>query len=156
MQKMNETEIRRLVAALETTKVLEEEEAWLRLKPLGAGVLPYFLESYPKMKKWRGRVSLVFHSIKYARSHQEAFELGIVALKDKATLVRYRACGLLAYSLRKDAIPYLKELLNHEDRETVEDAKAAIDAIKHQNHHYFMDRTHSGSAFWAVNEEGTA
>ena len=148
---MNDSEIRRLVAALETNKVLEEEKAWLRLKPLGPAVLPYFLEAYPKMKKWQGRVSLVFHSTRYGRTHQEAFELGIKALNDKATLVRYRACELLAYSLRKNAIPLLEELLKHEDQKTVEDAKAAIDAIRHQNHNYFRDRHHSDSIFWTVN-----
>lgn len=149
---MNESEIHRLVAALETNKVLEEEEVWAKLKPLGPAVLPYFLEFYPKMKKWRGRVSLVFHAIRYGRTHEEAFELGVRALEDKATLVRYRACGLLAYSLRRDAIPHLQKLLSHEDPKTVEDAKAAIDAIRHQNHHYFMDRQHTGSIRWTVNE----
>jgi HEAT repeat protein len=96
----------------------------------------------------------VFHAIRFGRTHPEAFELGIQALKDTATLVRYRACGLLAYSLRREAIPYLKELLQHEDPKTVEDAKAAIDAIQHRNHHYFVDRSHSGHMFWQVDEGG--
>jgi hypothetical protein len=36
---------------------------------------------------------------------------------------------------------------------TVEDARAAIDAIARKNHHYFVDRTHSGRSFWVVNPE---
>ena len=27
-----------------------------------------------------------------------------------------------------------------------------IDAIQHQNHHYFVDTQHSGRSFWVVNE----
>ena len=149
---MNEAEIRRLVAALETNKVLEEEEAWARLKPLGPSVLSYFSEFYPKMKNSRGRASLVFHAIRYGRTHEEAFRLGVRALEDKATLVRYRACELLAYSLRRDAVPHLRKLLKHKDPKSVENAKAAIDAIRQQNHHYFMDRRHTGSIKWTVNE----
>ena len=33
------------------------------------------------------------------------------------------------------------------------DAKAAIDAIKHRNHHYFVDRKHSGRIQWAFGIE---
>ena len=149
---MNDTDIRNIVLALDTRDVVEEEQAWQQLKALGPIVLSYFLDSYSRMKKWQGRASLVFHAIRFARTHKEAFDLGIKALRDKATLVRYRACGLLAYSLRQDAIPHLQELLNHENKKTREDAKAAISAIRHQNHHYFVDRDHSGRVFWEVNE----
>jgi hypothetical protein len=94
---------------------------------------------------------LLFHSIRYARTSEAAFQLGVAGLRDKATLVRYRACGLLAYSLREDALPHLEELLHHPDSKSVADAKAAIDAIRQKNHHYFIDRTHSGKSFWNVN-----
>ena len=149
-QHMNDSEIRKLVADLETTKSSEEETAWGKLTPLGHKVLPFFLEHYPKMKKWQGRVSLVFHAIPYARTYEDAFQLGIKATKDKATVVRYRACMLLAYSLRKDALPYLRALLDHKDAKTVADATAAIDAIEHNNHNYFIDREHSGMMVWNV------
>lgn len=151
---MDAEEIRAVVQRLETTRTLEEEAAWDLLRPLGKEVVPYLCEAYPNFKKWQGRVSLVFHSIKYARDSDDAFLLGISATKDKASLVRYRACGLLAYSLRKDALPALQELLGHADKKTVEDAKAAIDAIRSQNHHYFVDRDHSGRIEWVVNGVG--
>jgi hypothetical protein len=67
-------------------------------------------------------------------------------------MVRYRACGLCAYSLRQEALPSLQSLLSHKDGKTVEDAVAAIEAIEQQNHHLFVDRTHSGRSFWIVNE----
>ena len=149
---MKPSEIRALVLRLDTTSAKDEEKAWMQLRDLGVTVAPYLLEAYPSFRKWRGRVSLVFHAIRYARISEEAFRLGIQALSDKATLVRYRACGLLAYSQRADAIPHLKVLLKRSDARTVEDAKAAIDAISRKNHHYFVDRDHSGKSFWQVNE----
>lgn len=149
---MNANELSKLVGRLETTSVVAEEEAWSLLRPLGIEVVPFLRAAYPTFRKSQGRVSLVFHSIRYARSSEDAFQLGIAATKDRATLVRYRACGLLAYSLRKDALPVLRELLNHSDKRTSEDARAAIDAISHQSHHYFVDRDHSGRTTWVVNE----
>ena len=85
-------------------------------------------------------------------SSEAAFRLGLAACGDKATLVRYRACGLLAYSLRADALPTLEAMLRHRDRRTAEDAAAAIDAIRSRNHHYFIDREHTGRIFWQVGD----
>src|SRR5262245_35484070 len=147
---MTPAEIRALVLRLDTASARDEEEAWAPLRGLGVAVVPHLLEAYRTFRKSQGRVSLVFHAIRYARTSEEAFRLGVEALSDKATLVRYRACGLLAYSLRPDAIPHLKSLLTHPDERTVEDAKAAIDAIESRNHHYFVDRDHSGRSFWQV------
>ena len=152
---MTEERIKEIVSRLETTKSLEEEAAWGELKSLGAAVVPYLAEAFPLMRKSQGRVSCVFHSIRYARTSDAAFRLGVAALSDRATLVRYRACALLAYSLRPDAIPHLRPLLEHGDDKTVADARAAIDSIEHRNHHYFVDRDHSGRSFWNVNPEDT-
>lgn len=149
---MTPAEIRERVRRLDTTSSREEQEAWNGLRELGAAVAPYLAEAYPSFRKWQGRASLVFHSIRYARVSDEAFRLGLDALADKATLVRYRACGLLAYSQRSEALPTLNALVGHHDSRTAEDARAAIDAITRRNHHYFVDRNHSGRSFWEVNE----
>jgi hypothetical protein len=148
---MDESLIRQTVKRLDTANTLEMEAAWELLRPLGDSVVPFLIEFYPHARKAQGRVALVFHLIRYARVSEDAFNLGITALDDKATLVRYRACGLCAYSLRKDALPHLEKLRNHVDIRTAEDARAAIDAIRKQNHHYFVDRNHSDSSFWEVN-----
>ncbi|MYN47653.1 hypothetical protein GTP23_21685 [Pseudoduganella sp. FT93W] len=153
---MDDLKIRELVKRLDTASVVEQEAAWTLLRPLGAGVVPFLADAYGSTKKAQGRVALIFHAIRFARDSEAAFELGIRALKDKATLVRYRACGVCAYSLRPDAIPHLEELLEHPDAKTAEDAVAAIDAIKRKNHHYFIDRSHSGTSFWTVNPEDSA
>ena len=152
---MSPAEIRALVLQLDTTSASDEEQAWIPLRNLGDTVVPYLREAYRTFRKSRGRVSLVFHAIRYARISEDAFRLGVEALSDRATLVRYRACGLLAYSQRSDALPHLRALLAHSDARTVEDAKAAIDAISHRNHHFFVDRAHSGRSFWQVNEGDT-
>lgn len=150
---MDDSQIRHALEMFDTASTSAHEAAWALLRPLGVDVVPFLAEYFPRTKKAQGRVALVFHAIRFARESQAAFELGILALNDKATLVRYRACGLCAYSLRKDAIPYLERLLNHADVKTVDDARAAIDAIRRKNHHYFVDRSHSNSTFWEVNPE---
>lgn len=80
----------------------------------------------------------------FSRESEVAFEMGILAAQDRSYAVRHYGCALLAYSLRADALPALSLLLKHSDRRTVEDAKAAIDAIKSKNHNFFRDRNYSG------------
>ena len=140
------------VRQLDTTRSSDEEAAWSVLRPLGSEVVPLLLEAFPSFRTWQGRTALVFHTIRYARESEHAFQIGLLGCRDRSYMVRYRACGLLAYSLRADALPHLEPLLNHRDRRTVEDASAAVDAIRSRNHHYFVDRDHSGRSFWAVNE----
>jgi hypothetical protein len=150
---MNEDEIRGLVARLDIANPADEQAAWDALKGMGDAVVPWLADFFPRARRWQQRVALVFHSIRYARTSEAAVQLGLAALSDKSYMVRYRACGLLAYSLRRDALPALQKLATHSDARTVEDARAAIDAITRKNHHYFVDRTHSGRSFWVVNPE---
>jgi hypothetical protein len=149
---MNAAEIRAMVDRLETKSALAAEEAWQSLKPLGQGVAPYLLEAFSRFRTSQGRVSLVYHSTRFARVSEEAFRLGEAATSDRARIVRYRACGLLAYSLRRDALPIQRTVAAHTDPETEADAVEAIDAIESENHHYFIDRSHSGRSHWVVNE----
>ncbi|MCZ4313178.1 hypothetical protein O4H66_07165 [Comamonadaceae bacterium G21597-S1] len=149
---MEDSEIQRLVAALDTRSTSREEAAWAELKRLGSEVVEHLAAFYPKARTWQGRASLVFHSVRYTRQSGAAFQLGLAALADKSTVVRYRACGLGAHSLRREALPGLRRLVLHKDTRTAEDAAAAMDAIEHQNHHLFVDRTRSGRSFWVVNE----
>lgn len=142
---MDDLKIRELVKSLDTTSAGDQEAAWAQLRPLGVDVVPFLADAYGSTKKAQGRVALAFHAIRYARISQSAFELGVRARNEKATLVRYRACCICAYSLRADAIPHLKELLKHSDAKTAEDAAAAIDAIKRKKHRTVAVRAcHSG------------
>jgi HEAT repeat protein len=121
----------------------------MQLRELGPAIVPYLADAYGGMRKWQGRVACVFYLIKYARTHDEAFRVGVAALEDRATLVRYRACMLLANAQRPEAIPHLRELLSHADKKTAADAAAAIDAIENRNPNYFVDRTHTGQILWS-------
>jgi hypothetical protein len=145
---MEEAEIRDLVRRLDTASVEAKDEAWEKLRPLGEAVVPYFAEFYPKARKWEGRLRLVNYSLRYARTSEASFQLGLAACTDRSSHVRYRACMLLAYSLRPDAIPILESLKGHPDRETGFDAAAAIDAIQCKNHNFFVDRCHAGNRFF--------
>lgn len=145
----------RRVSALDTADERAREEAWDALRDLGDAVLPALLAAYGTFRTWQGRTALVFHAIRYARTSAVACELGLRACGDRSRLVRHRACGLLAYSLRSDALSQLEPLTRHRDARTVADARAAIDAIRSRNHHYFVDRDHSGRSFWHVNDGDT-
>ena len=151
MPELSDDEIRRLIGEI-VGDSRAAEAAWQVLRELGPAVAPYLLEAYPAAKRWQARTALVFHAIRFARVSEAAYALGRRALEDKSYMVRYRACMVLAYALRADAIPALEALLQHPDTRTQEDAARALDAILHQNHHYFVDHTHSGRSFWVVNE----
>ena len=149
---LNESDIRRLVGEIAADSA-SAEVAWQSLRSLGPAVAPYLLEAYAAAKRWQGRTALVFHAIRFARVSDAAYALGKQALGDKSYMVRYRACMVLAYSLRSDAVPALRPLLEHADARTREDAARALDAIEHRNHHYFVDARHSGRSFWVVNDD---
>jgi hypothetical protein len=102
------------------------------------------LTKYFKATKWRDRDELVYSAIRRARESDEAVNLGIVALQDRAARVRYHACLLLAYSLRTDLLPAMRERLRAMAEPNHDDLAAAIDAIESGDHNLFVDRDHSG------------
>lgn len=123
----------------------KEYEALEKLKEYPKELPSLLLNKYRHAKKAKERNACVHHATRYAKDSQEAFELGIAALTDKSKHTRHLACLLLAWSQREDAVEKLKaaeKVCTHE--ETLEDIRAAIDAIEHQNSDYFVDRDHSG------------
>ena len=120
----------------------EEYKAVKELSKLGEKFPELLLRKYRISKKWGERASCVYHSIKYAKTSNDSFQLGIIATQDRSKNVRYRACMLLAVAQKEEAITELETLLK--DIDSTDDAAAAIDAIKNKNHHYFVDRDHSG------------
>ena len=108
------------------------------------GMLPALLLSkYHRSRAWQQRASCVYHAVKYSRESQDAFELGVNALKDKSKVVRYRATMLLAVSQRRDATPHLRKL-EALGNVSAPDAKAAIQAIEASDPNLFVDRDGSG------------
>lgn len=149
---MNKDKLHRVLSALGETN---PDKNWVAIRELensGTDVPRALLEHYRASRSWRSRVSCVFFAIPYARDSDDAVQLGIEALKDKSKVVRYRACSLLAYSLRDDTVSNLRQLLLHNDESTVEYARAAIDAVEYRNHHFFLDRSHTGKITWTVEE----
>ena len=114
-------------------------------------LIPLLIEAYPKIRLSHGRASILFRLLKWTREHSGVVPLAQSALADRSYLVREHACGILAYSLRADMVPALQLAAAHPDPRTQAEAAAAIDAINHQNHHYFIDRKHTGQSFWLVN-----
>ncbi|HJR56501.1 MAG TPA: HEAT repeat domain-containing protein [Rhizomicrobium sp.] len=145
---MDENRTRKLVQALDTPTSADMDAAWEPIRAIGAPLIPFLAEFLPKAKNWLCRASLLTYLGPYSRESDVAFAAGLAALNDKSKAVRYSACELCAYSLRKEAIPPLQVLLGHSDPLTSSAAAAAIDAITHRNHHYFRDRDHSGVVRW--------
>jgi hypothetical protein len=117
------------------------------LEPL----VPLLIEAYPRIRRSGGRAAILFWLVRYARTNQPVVALALSALTDRAYLVREYACSILAYSLRGDVLPQLALLQGHPDPKTRADAAAAVDAISCKNHHYYLDRGHTGGTFWGVN-----
>lgn len=140
------------VDALDVRGAEDGDEAWAQLRPLGVGVAPFLRAAYQRFRTWQGRCALAYYATRYARISEDAFQLGMVALGDKSYMVRYRACGLLAYSLRKDALPALEEAAKDVKPLVATSALAARNAILAQNHHLFADRSLSGRTTWNVND----
>jgi len=127
----------------------EGSRARKELKLRVADVPKFFLEKYPGVKSWNVRCAMVCWAAAYSRENEAAYKLGLAALSDRSKNVRFEACALLAYSLRRESLPYLRQLQESaRDETTLDGTRRAIDAIEHQNHHYFLDQEHTGRAFW--------
>jgi hypothetical protein len=140
-----EKDVERLLSKLDGSGSDEEWNAVVELRSLLGDNLPdRLLALYRRAKKAADRSSYVYHSVRYARRSDAAIELALLAVRDKAKVVRYRACMLLACSQRKELLPTLRDLLSDVVADTKADLLAAIDAIESQNQDYFVDRDHSG------------
>jgi hypothetical protein len=146
---MQDQRVERLVQAFNTSLRPEINTAWVVANSMGNDLLPLLAEAFPRIHKWEGRASIMRYVGKFSRDSDIVFRMGIIAVQDRAYDVRHYGCALLAYSLRVDAFPTLAALLRHADHRTVEDARAAIDAIKCKNHNFFKDRNHSGKVLWS-------
>ena len=146
---MQDQRVERLVQAFSTSLRPQIDAAWVVADSMGDDLLPLLAEAFSRIRKSEGRASVMRYVDRFSRESEGAFRMGTVAVQDRAYAVRHYGCALLAYSLRADALPILTSLLKHADRRTVEDARAAIDAIKSKNHNFFKDRDHSGKILWS-------
>src|SRR5262245_32541916 len=101
---MDDVEVRALVTTLDTKDTAVRDAAWQQLRNLGERVLPFFEDFFPRAKRFEARRDMAFHCIRYARTSESAFRIGVSAIADRSSIVRYRGCGILAYSQRRDAL----------------------------------------------------
>lgn len=114
-------------------------------------LISVYIEAFPRIKNWAGRMHIMFWIRRYARSNPLVLEIAKRGLADRSRIVRTYSCSALAYSLDANSIPNLKQLLDHDDETTRGDAAAAIKAIEKQNHHLWADRQETGKSYWVVN-----
>ena len=103
------------------------QEGIEKLEALGVDIPGLMMKRYKFSRRWADRTSCVYHCIKYAKTSEDAYQIGIIALKDKSKTVRHQACILLSAAQNKDAIEHLEELLS--DEASRDDASAAIDVL---------------------------
>ena len=99
------------------------------------------------------RGTAVFCVLPYVRQNEVALKIGKLAVFDKSRQVRFKACALLAYSLRTDIIETLQNARLKVAAAERLDFDAAIDAVQRGNHHFFYDRNHTGRIKWDLAEE---
>jgi hypothetical protein len=106
------------------------EDCWFSpaLRPLEAELLPVVIEQYRSTYHSRARAALIHHVTGLAPTHDAAVELGVEALGDRSVEVRYRACGLLAFSGHPEAAEHLGRLVRSGDEQTARYARAALEA----------------------------
>lgn len=102
------------------------------LEILGVNIPSLMLKRYKISRRWSDRALCVSQCIEYATTDEDAYRLGIIALKDKSRAVRRRACKLLSVAQKREAIGHLEGLLSNEASRA--DAEATIDALKKHGH----------------------
>ena len=139
-----------LLSQLTGADTEQEDLLWARIKSFdGAQLLPALRDFYRSCRLYNIRLAVIGVAFQYAKDSNLVYQLMLEALKDRSKWVRCTACGALACLLKREAIFFLKHARRrYKDRETLSSIDAAIDAIAHQNQHYFVDRAHSGKGFY--------
>jgi hypothetical protein len=119
----------------------------------GTDLPTHLFDLYKRSKRKGVRAACLYYCFRDAKNSSPAQDMALAALCDKSKQVRYRACQLLAYSLNKSLMPRLESHRNTIAANSLDDLDAALDAIAHQNQHYFRDREHSGKIFMELLEQ---
>lgn len=148
---MDTKHVEELIARLDGSGSDTEWAAATELRALAADFPRLLRHRYHSSRSWKARSSCVYHAMRYAKENDDALALGLAAIVDKATAVRYRGAMLLAYAQRKDVLPQLRAALDSlAGKPGADDLAAAIDAIESENQNFFVDRTHSGKVTLSI------
>lgn len=145
-----ETHLMQLFSQLTGADNEQEQQIWQRIKSHDAErLIPALRDYYRACRLYTIRLAVMGVAFEYAQGSAIIYQLMLEALHDRSKWVRCTACGALACLLKREAIFHLKHARRrYHDSETQASIDAAIDAIAHQNQHYFVDRAHSGKGFY--------
>ena len=124
---MNNEGVHEYLAYLDGRSPADMHEGIEKLEALGVDIPDLMMKRYKFSRRWADRASCVHHCMKYAKTNEDAYQVGIIALKDKSKTVRHQACMLLSAAQKPEAIEHLEELLS--DEASRDGAVAAIDAL---------------------------
>jgi len=124
---MNNEEVHEYIAFLDGRSPTGMHEGIEKLEALGVDIPNLMMKRYKISRRWADRTSCVHHCMKYAKTNEDAYQLGIIALRDKSKTVRHQACMLLSTAQKKEAIEHLEELSS--DLTSRDDALAAIEVL---------------------------
>ena len=124
---VNSEEMHQYLDDLDGRSSGNELAAIARLEESGVNIPRLLMKRYKISRRWSDRASCVSHCMKYAKTDEDAYQLGIIALHDKSKIVRRKACILLSAAQRREAIVHLHDLLSNES--SSDDAAAAINAL---------------------------
>lgn len=129
---LNSAEMQKYLDYLDGRSSGNELAAIAKLEESGVNIPRLLMKRYKISRRWADRASCVNHCMKYAKTDENAYQLGIIALHDKSKMVRRKACILLSAAQRREAIEHLNDLLSNES--SSEDAAAAINALASFDH----------------------
>lgn len=99
------------------------------LRPLAVESIPSVIAAYDDTAHWQARAAQLYYCTGFSRTRSDVCRFAIHALTDKSIEVRYRACGLLAFSRRRRLIPKLNAALVSANDATKRYLSAAMEAI---------------------------
>ncbi|HEY1584735.1 MAG TPA: hypothetical protein VGH63_03550 [Polyangia bacterium] len=100
--------------------------AWCRLGQFRREIVPLVARAFATTKHAQGRESHLYYVTPYASFDDATVELGVRALADARKEVRYRACGLLARSGRKEVVADLRKIKTGPSRDAAQRAERAL------------------------------
>ena len=127
---MNNEKLHKYLAHLDGRSPGNEKIAIAKLKDQGVDIPELLAKRYEVSRRWSDRALCLSHCVEYAKTNEAAYQLGILALKDRSRTVRRTACTLLSIAQRKEAIEHLERLLS--DDAIKADAEAVIGTLAKQ------------------------
>lgn len=132
------------LAQLRRDDFTSRQAPWALLKDRPDEVIAVLAAEYARATRAPERAEVLAHAMWWARESPAAAALAAAALADRARIVRFTACQLLALAQLPEHVRDLAPLLAHPDAATVEDARSATFALLAGEYDLFYDRRWRG------------